>query len=243
MYDALIGLYTTNNIGQAMSSKNELRDVRMTRNDIIASYFMRVSQLRDQLQAIDEIIPEKELVTTTLNCLLESWDSFALRICARKESPNFDELWIACTQEESRHMLREKIQRSKEGDSQAYVAHFKKGGGRKKFSFQRRSEGRRPEGRIYAPQGKRDMSKIKCYHSHKFGHYRSDCPERSNYRKRKGKQHAAVADFEELPKKPKNEESGDKYFFYFFAFTVSIADSDDLWLVDSGASKAHDRLL
>ena len=49
MYDTLIGLYTINNIGQAMSLKNELHDVRMTRNVTIASYFMRISQLRDKI--------------------------------------------------------------------------------------------------------------------------------------------------------------------------------------------------
>lgn len=59
MYNSLIDLYTIDNISQAISLKNELCDVRMTRNDTIASYFMSISQLRYQLQAIDEIIPEK----------------------------------------------------------------------------------------------------------------------------------------------------------------------------------------
>lgn len=72
MYDALVRLYTINNIGQAMSLKNELSDVKMTGNDTIASYFMMISELRDQLQAIDEVISKSELVTTTLNGLPDS---------------------------------------------------------------------------------------------------------------------------------------------------------------------------
>jgi len=115
----------------------------MTRNDIIALYFMRISQLRDQIQVIDEINPEKVLLTTTLNGLPESWDSFATIICARKEAPKFDKLWTACTQQESRLMSRGKIQRSEEGDSQAYATCFKKGGGRKNFGFQIRNGGRK----------------------------------------------------------------------------------------------------
>lgn len=59
MYTALVGLYIINKISQAVSLKDELCDARMTRNDIIASYFMRISQLRDQLQAIEEIISER----------------------------------------------------------------------------------------------------------------------------------------------------------------------------------------
>lgn len=47
---------------------------------------------------------------------------------------------VYCTQEESRLMSKGKIQRQNEGDSQAYAARFNKGGGRKKFGFQRRNE-------------------------------------------------------------------------------------------------------
>lgn len=43
-----------------MSLKNELNDIKMTRNDIIASYFMRIYQLRYQLHEIDEVILDKE---------------------------------------------------------------------------------------------------------------------------------------------------------------------------------------
>lgn len=58
-----------------------------------------------------------------------------------------------------------------------------------------------------------------------------------NDRKKNGKQHATTTDIDELPKKPKTEDSGTKDFFYFFALIASVADSDDLWLVDSGASR------
>jgi hypothetical protein len=53
MYDALTNLFLVRNIGQAMSLKNELRDMKMNDDDIITSYFVRISQLRDQLQTIE----------------------------------------------------------------------------------------------------------------------------------------------------------------------------------------------
>jgi len=93
MYDALVGLYTINNIGQKMSLRNQIRDVHMTRDDMVASYFMRISQLRDQLKTIGENVEETELVTTTLNGLPNSWDAFASNICGRTEIPKFDQLW------------------------------------------------------------------------------------------------------------------------------------------------------
>jgi hypothetical protein len=56
MYDALTNLFSVRNIGQVMILKNELRDMKMNNDDNITSYFVRISQLRDQLQDIEDII-------------------------------------------------------------------------------------------------------------------------------------------------------------------------------------------
>jgi putative lipoic acid-binding regulatory protein len=102
MYDALTNLFSIRNIGQVMSLKNELRDTKMTKDDTIASYFVKISQLRDQLQAIEEAIPEKEVVSIALNGLSRSWDAFAASMNTRKEFPTLEELWTCCSQEETR---------------------------------------------------------------------------------------------------------------------------------------------
>jgi putative lipoic acid-binding regulatory protein len=52
MYDALTNLFPVRNIGQVMNLKNELRDMKMNDDDNITSYFVRISQLRDQLQEV-----------------------------------------------------------------------------------------------------------------------------------------------------------------------------------------------
>jgi hypothetical protein len=66
MYDALTNLFSVRNIGQVMSLKNGLCDMKMNDDDNITSYFVRISQLRDQLQAIEEIISRKELLNIVL---------------------------------------------------------------------------------------------------------------------------------------------------------------------------------
>jgi hypothetical protein len=43
MYDALMNLFTVRNIGQVMSLKNELHDMKMNDDDSITSYFVRIS--------------------------------------------------------------------------------------------------------------------------------------------------------------------------------------------------------
>jgi hypothetical protein len=93
MYDAITNLFLVRNIGQVMSLKNELCDMKMNDDDNITSYFVRISQLRDQLQAIEEITSEKELVNIVLNGLPKTWDALAASMNTRKEYPTFEELW------------------------------------------------------------------------------------------------------------------------------------------------------
>jgi putative lipoic acid-binding regulatory protein len=92
MYDGLTNLFSVKNIKQVMSLKNELCDMKMNDDDNITSYFVRISQLRDQLQAIEEIISEKEFVNIVLNGLPKTWDAFFASMNTRKEYPTFEEL-------------------------------------------------------------------------------------------------------------------------------------------------------
>ena len=69
--------------------------------ETIQSYFTRVSQIKEQLEAIEENIEEGEIVMTTLNGHPRSWDSFIQGICARKKLIKFNILWGECTQEEA----------------------------------------------------------------------------------------------------------------------------------------------
>ncbi|MCZ2221964.1 retrotransposon gag domain-containing protein, partial [Corynebacterium pilbarense] len=124
MYYALTNLFSVRNIGQVMSLKNELCDMKMNDDESITSYLVRISQLRDQLQAIEEIISEKELVNIVLNGLPKTWDAFSASMNTRKEYPTFEELWTCCAQEESRISAQEKSQ--KKYNDQAYTIKLKK---------------------------------------------------------------------------------------------------------------------
>jgi hypothetical protein len=53
MHDALTNLFSIRNFGQVMIMKNELRDMKMNDDDNITSYFVKIYQLRYQLQAIE----------------------------------------------------------------------------------------------------------------------------------------------------------------------------------------------
>jgi hypothetical protein len=156
MYDALTNLFSVRNIGQVMSLKNELRDMKMNDDDSITSYFVRISQLRDQLQAIEEITSKKELVNIVLNGLPKTWDAFATSMNTRKEYPTFEELWTCCAQEESRINAREKPQ--KKYNDQAFKARFKNFRNKRKLGSRRK------------PNQEKDISEVQCFNCQKYGH-------------------------------------------------------------------------
>jgi hypothetical protein len=189
MYDALTNLFSVRNIGQIMSLKNELCDMKINDDDSITSYFVRISQLRDQLQAIEEIISKKELVNIVLNGLPKTWDAFATSMNTRKEYPTFEELWTCCAQEESRISAKEKPQ--KNYDDQACTTRFKNSRNKRKFGSRR------------MPNKEKDISEVQCFNCRKYGHYKNHCPE---LKKRKEKHQASVAEEKEPTKKTKKDE-------------------------------------
>jgi hypothetical protein len=201
MYDALTNLFSVRNIGQVMSLKNELRDMKMNEDDNITSYFVRISQLRDQLQAIEEITSEKELVNIVLNGLPKTWDTIVASMNTRKEYPTFEELWTCCAQEESR--INEKEKPQKKYDDQAFTARFKNFRNKRKFGSRKRKFGSRRK-----PNQEKDILEIQCFNCQKYGHYRNQCPE---LKKRKEKHEASIVE----EKEPTNKTKQDGRDFFF----------------------------
>jgi len=105
MYETLSKLFTIKNIGQVASFKNELRTTKMTKEDTMGSFFVKIARTRDDLLAFDEIVPDKELVIIALLGLPPTWGAFAVGLNSWKEAPTFEELWTACSQEELRISL------------------------------------------------------------------------------------------------------------------------------------------
>jgi hypothetical protein len=194
MHDALTNLFSVRNIGQVMSLKNEPHDMKMKDDDIITSYFVRISQLRDQRQAIEEIISEKELVNIVLNGLPKTWDAFAISMNTRKEYPTFEEIWTCWAQEESRISAKEKPQNKY--DDQAFTARFKNFRNKRKFGSRKK------------PNQEKNMSEIQCFNCRKYGHYKNHCPE---INKRKGTHKASVTEEKEYTKKTKQDKTN--FFF------------------------------
>ena len=53
------------------------------------SYFTRLAQIKDQLEAIGDMVEEAEVVMTTLNGLPRDWEAFIQGICSRRKITKF----------------------------------------------------------------------------------------------------------------------------------------------------------
>jgi hypothetical protein len=76
MYEELKNIFESNNTIRALTLKNQLQHIKMKKDDIVATFFMKISEIKDQLGAIGETISDRELVLTTINALPRHWEPF-----------------------------------------------------------------------------------------------------------------------------------------------------------------------
>jgi hypothetical protein len=98
IFDSLTKMYEGKNINWKMNLRTQLKNTKMQKGEIVQDYFYKVSQFKEQLEAIGDNLYEYELTMTNLNGLIRAWDAFIQTICARKEKLQFDSLWEACVQ-------------------------------------------------------------------------------------------------------------------------------------------------
>lgn len=68
----------------------------------IDPYFMKISEMRDQLQELGEVMSDKEMTKIVLNALLEDWGNLTSSICSKKEATPLSEMWYLCKIKEIR---------------------------------------------------------------------------------------------------------------------------------------------
>ena len=148
-------MFKANNANQVLLLKNQLNNLKKGRDESVQSYFLKLTEIRDNLLAIGETIADREMVLIALGGLSSEWHVFNTTILNNNVIPDFKEVLLRCVQEETTMKEYEN-----EGNV-AFAAHSRK----KNFG------GPKNKGRAGA-HGK----KGKCYTCHKPSHYARECP-------------------------------------------------------------------
>ena len=86
----------------------------MEKDEGVASFFTKISQVRDKLLAIGVLVDDDDLVQTVFDGLPSSWETFLVVVSGCETQPNFDRLWHDCLEEESR--IQSRANGAKEGN-------------------------------------------------------------------------------------------------------------------------------
>jgi hypothetical protein len=86
-FDTLSNLYEKKAPSQKRVLKNKLQTLKMDKDDSVAYFFTKISQLRDQLLFIVIMVDDDDLVLIVLDGLPYSWETFLARIIARENQP------------------------------------------------------------------------------------------------------------------------------------------------------------
>jgi hypothetical protein len=214
MSESLTKLYQITNENRKMVLREKLKSIKMTKDENVVTYLTRLTQVRDELGDVGEAIVDSDLVRTTLNGASKQWVVFVEGIVSREKLPGWERLWNDFVQEETqRGYVHDSSSIGHEEENVALATTSKK-----KFKKGPKG-GHKPKG-----EGKKDMSKVKCFACHKFGHYAGQC---LNMKK---KQTTTSTEVEEFSTK------FDKEFSLIVCLSMRTTHTYT-WYIDSGASR------
>ena len=148
MFDALSHLYKGKKINQTMMLRTQLKNVKMQASKSIQSYFTRVSQLREQIEAIGDLVEEVELVMTIMNGFPRPWDPFIKGIFSQRKLTKFNRLCEDYTQEEARlEACEEKLGQ----EDQALTVQARRGKGKVEDRLRRKFQKHQKKGKKTNP--------------------------------------------------------------------------------------------
>ena len=102
IYDKLVSMFKVSDANQILFLKNKLKDIKKVKDEDIQSYFLRITESKNDLFLIGEVIPGRELTITTLGGLPSEWYILRTTILNNDQIPGFEELMSRCIQEDTR---------------------------------------------------------------------------------------------------------------------------------------------
>ena len=93
MWDTLKNLFEAKNENRKMALKDNLYEVRMTKEDNVATYLTRLAQVKDELDVVGEVISDLEMVRIALKGFTKEWEVFVKCVVGREKLSDWSRLW------------------------------------------------------------------------------------------------------------------------------------------------------
>jgi hypothetical protein len=221
MWEALKSLFQSKNENRKMVLREKLRDTKMTGIDTVIAYLTRIRRVRDEPAAIGKTVIDSKLVRMALKGFTKQCTSFIKGIVARENLLDWSRLWDDFVQEELRDEELNGGRHKNDNENLALASQAKKGKFKKKVSGESTSQ----------DDKKKDMSKVKCFACHKFGHYGGQCLNKKGGNETQSKVVvSAKTQIDEFAKK------FEKIEFLLVSQTSLGTILASIWLIDSGST-------
>ena len=124
IYDRLVSLFKVNDANQVLFLRNKLREIKKGKDESMQAYFLRITEIKNDILSIGEAITDREMALTTLGGLPSEWYVFRTTLLNNNVIPGFEELMARCIQEETREEVQEMPM--PKGPPAAFSSHAKK---------------------------------------------------------------------------------------------------------------------
>jgi len=174
IWGILKAFYEIRNTNCLLFLKSKILSLKVEENETVASFIVKIKDLKNKLADIGDIVADIDLVTIDMSGVINDYQMFITGINAREKIPKFEELTGILMQEEERRS-------NLKPQSVDLVLMAKKNIFKGKGNLQQQNGGN-PQKRPNQTQGmhsNRNNSNIKCFYCGKIGHMDKE------YRKKK----------------------------------------------------------
>ena len=99
-FDTLTNFYEKKALSQKRALKNKFQNLKMDKDETMATFFTKISHIRDHLTSIGVVVDEDDLIQTIIDGVPSSWETLLVVVNGKDVQPNFERVWHDYLQEE-----------------------------------------------------------------------------------------------------------------------------------------------